>query len=146
MGDFKSGVGEIKYIEPVDADASLDKMHIEVNFDKEDLSTTNISLNREFHGYYAMMIQPFVNIIKKENRDNLLESFGKMMNENVEVTSKEMLNDDPELFGIKPLIFNLKLHSDAFIEKAGNKYLFKIGELDQRANPALPGEGASAAP
>ena len=48
-----------------------------------------------------------------------------MMNENVEVTSKEMLNDDPELFGIKPLIFNLKLHSDAFIEKAGNKYLFK---------------------
>ena len=35
VGDFKSGVGEIKYIEPVDADASLDKMHIEVNFDKE---------------------------------------------------------------------------------------------------------------
>lgn len=129
VGDFKSGVGEIKYIEPVDADASLDKMHIEVDFDKEDLSTTNINLNREFHGYYAMMIQPFVNLIKEENRDNLLESFGKMMNENVEVTSKEMLNDDPELFGIKPLIFNLKLHSDAFIEKAGNKYLFKIGEL-----------------
>ena len=129
VGNFKSGVGEIKYIEPVDADASLDKMVIEVNFDEDDLTTTNISLNREFYGYYAMMIQPFVNMIKEENRDNLLESFGKMMNENVEVTSKEMLNDDPELFGIKPLIFNLKLHSDAFIEKAGNKYLFKIGEL-----------------
>ena len=40
-----------------------------------------------------------------------------------------MVNGDPKLFGIKPLQFIIDFKSDAFIEKAGNKYLFKVGEL-----------------
>lgn len=129
VGDFKSGIGQVKYIEPVPAANTLDKMFIEVAFEPDDISTTNINLKREFSGYYAMYIQPYINRMKKEDREEFLESFGKQMNENVEITSKEMTNDDPELFGIAPLKLDIKLHSDAFIEKAGNRYLFKVGEL-----------------
>ena len=40
-----------------------------------------------------------------------------------------MENDKSELFGIKPIVFDIDFTSDAFVEKAGKKYLFKVGEL-----------------
>ncbi|MDT0647801.1 DUF3857 domain-containing protein [Zunongwangia sp. F260] len=129
VGDFTSAVGEIKYIEPVSADQTIDKMTIDVDFEENDLSTTNIKLDRALSGYYGMFIHPFIHLVKEEDLDNFVESFGKRLNENVEIIDKKLVNDDPELFGIKPLKLVLDIKSNAFIEKAGNRYLFKVGEL-----------------
>ncbi|MEO1486008.1 MAG: hypothetical protein AAFU57_09680 [Bacteroidota bacterium] len=49
----------------------------------------------------------------------------------------EVVNERPKLFGIKPIRFEIELESDAFVEKAGNKYLFKIGELIGPKNQIL---------
>lgn len=129
VGGFKSGIGEIKYIDPVSADKTVDRMTINVEFDDEDLSTTKIDMEKSMSGYYAMYIQPFMNLINQENRDELVESFAKSMNEDIEVSKKEIVNDDPKLFGVKPLKFVINAKSDAFIEKAGNRYLFNVGAL-----------------
>ena len=104
-------------------------MILKVEFDKDDLSTTKIDMEKSMSGYYAMFIHPFMNMIDQENRDELVESFAKSMNDNIEITNKEIVNGDPELFGVKPLTFVIDAESDAFIEKAGNRYLFNVGAL-----------------
>jgi hypothetical protein len=129
IGDFKSGVSKIKYIDPVDAETSTDKMEIHVKFDKMDLTKNQISLDRSMTGYYAMYFQPFMNLVKKEDRDELAEGFAKDLNESVEVNNHQLINDDPSLFGVKPFQVKVDFNSTTFVEKAGNKYLFKVGEL-----------------
>lgn len=129
VGDFKTGLGEIKYIKPVGADKTVDKMTLKVEFDEKDLSTTRIDMEKSMSGYYAMYFHPFMNMIDQENRDELVETFAKSMNENIDIKKKEILNANPELFGVKPLTFVIDAESDAFIEKAGNRYLFNVGAL-----------------
>ncbi len=129
VGNLTSGVGKIQYINPVPVDKSIDEMVIEVAFDPDDLSTTFINMDRSMGGYYAMYFQPFFHLVKKEDKKELIESFAKLLDEDVEITRQEIVNGNSELFGVKPIQFLLDFRSDAFVEKAGNKYLFKIGEI-----------------
>ncbi len=129
LGDYKSGVGKVKYIKPIEADKTFDKMIINVGFDREDLTKNTISLDRSLNGYYAMYIQPFIYLAKKEDKEELIEGFAKSINKNIEILDKKMINDDPNLFGIKPLQVVIDFNSEAFVEKAGKKYLFNVGEL-----------------
>ncbi len=129
LGEFKSGVGKIKYIEAVDAEASFDKMLINVKFDDNDFTKTIISLDRSMTGYYAMYFQPFMNLVKAEDKDDLIEGFAKNINESIEIKEYQLINEDPTLFGLKPLQVKIDFNSTVFVEKAGRKYLFKVGEL-----------------
>lgn len=129
LGNIKSGIGKINYIKAVEAQMTTDKMIIDVDFDKNDLTKNNINLERSFNGYYAMYIQPFIHLIKDDDKKKFIDQFAKNLNENVEIIKSKITNDDPELFGIKPLIVEIEFNSNAFVEKAGKKYLFKVGEL-----------------
>ena len=129
LGGLTSGLGRVDYIDPVTADKTFDKMLINVDFDAEDLSTLKVKLDRGINGYYAMNIHPFMNLIKEDDKIELIENFARNLDEGAEIISREVLNSDPALFGIKPLRFVLDFKSDAFIEKAGNRYIFKVGEL-----------------
>lgn len=129
LGDFKSATGKIEYINPVPAERTEDKMIIQVNFDPSDLTMNTINLERSMSGYYAMYMQPFMNLIPEESKNELLEGFAKRLDESAVIKSKEMINADPNLFGIEPLTFKIDFESDSFVEKAGNRYLFKVGEL-----------------
>ncbi|PHS01828.1 MAG: hypothetical protein COA80_01805 [Leeuwenhoekiella sp.] len=129
LGNFKSAVGKIEYIKPVPADETVDRMALKISFDQEDLTRINVTLDRSFQGYYAMYMQPFMNLIPEDKKDELLQDFAKNLDENVAISEKNINNADPALFGVKPLEFHIKFDSEAFVEKAGNRYLFKIGEL-----------------
>jgi len=129
IGDYKSGVGKIKYIKAVIANETVDKMVIDVEFEEGNLSNNLINLDRSFSGYYALDIQPFIHLVKEDDKTQFIESFAKNLNEEVEILDKKMLNGDPSLFGIKPLQIIVNFSSEAFIEKAGKRYLFKVGEL-----------------
>ncbi len=129
LGDFKSATGRIEYINPVEAAETVDKMIVDVSFDAEDLTKNAIQLNLSMTGYYAMYLQPFMNVIPQDNKTEILEGFAKRLDESATIKSKEIKNADPALFGIKPLHFILDFESEAFVEKAGNRYLFKVGEL-----------------
>ncbi|MGJ8665479.1 MAG: DUF3857 domain-containing protein [Patiriisocius sp.] len=129
LGDFKSGVGEVRYIDAIDAEKSTDTMIIDVKFDAEDLSKTTIELDHSMTGYYAGYIQPFIHLAKQEDRDNLTESFAKRLKEDVKINNMQMNNGNPESFGVAPFQVVVNFDSEAFVEKAGNKYLFKVGDL-----------------
>lgn len=129
LGDFKSGVGKVKYIRAVNAQSTIDDMVVNVSFDNSNLVKNNIKIERSMSGYYAMYIQPFTSLISKEDKEAFIDSYAKRLSENVEITNKKMINDKPDLFGIKPISVEIEFNSEAFVEKAGNKYLFKVGEL-----------------
>lgn len=129
VGDFTSAVGKIKYIEAIPAEKTVDKMVLNIRFDPENIATNQVKFQRSFSGYYGMQIHPFIHLAVGEDREKLLEGLVKSMDQNAEVQSAEVRNEDPELFGVKPIQFDLDFNSDAFMEKAGRKYLFRIGEL-----------------
>ena len=129
IGDFKSAVGKVDFIEPVKAENTIDKMVIDVDFDEDDLTNINVDLIKSMTGYYALYIHPYMDLIKPEDKEDVIESFAKSLDEDVEIVNKKANNEDPKLFGEKPLEFVLDFNSSAFVEKAGRKYLFSVGDL-----------------
>ena len=129
VGSFKSGLGEIKYIAPAGYKETYDNMLMNVSFDKEDMTITHLDLDRSIAGYAAVYVQPFMNFIKAEDRDELTDQFVKSIHKDIEIKSKKLHNAAPEFFGVKPFKVTAKASSDYFVQKAGNKYLFKVGEL-----------------
>ncbi|WP_158839410.1 DUF3857 domain-containing protein [Polaribacter sp. L3A8] len=130
VGDQKSVTGKIKYIEPVKADKIADVMKVTIDFDKDNLTENTVHLDRAFSGYYAMNIQPFMHLIQgKEARNDLVDSFVESATPEFEIKSRKLINDDAELFGVKPLQVIVDFTTEGFVEKAGRKYLFKLGDL-----------------
>jgi len=129
VGSFASAVAKVDYIDAIKAKESVDVMTINVAFDPEDLTVANIGLKRIMTGYYAMYIQPFLNFIEDDKKDEFMDSFAKFIDDNAEVTKRTIVYDDPELFGVQPFELDFEVTSEAFVNKAGRKYLFKIGNL-----------------
>ncbi|MCG1034799.1 DUF3857 domain-containing protein [Polaribacter sargassicola] len=127
VGDYKSAVGKIKYIEPVTVDKTVDIMKITVDFDKDNLTENSVHLDRSFSGYYAMNIQPFMHLI--QDTDDLVDSFIESITSEAETSKRKLINDDSDLFGVKPLQVIADFTTEAFVEKAGRKYLFKLGDI-----------------
>lgn len=129
IGSYKSAVASIKYIDAVEAEKSADRMLIDVSFDTEDLTINTVKMNRSLAGYYAMYIQPFSYLFEGKKKDEMIEGFAKNLDANAEVTEAKMSNDTSELFGVEPLKIDVTFTSEAFVEKAGRKYLFKLGQI-----------------
>jgi len=129
IGDFESAVGEVRYIEPVDYNKSAYNLKIELTFDTDNISKTNINLDRIMTGYYAMSFQPYMDLMKEESKEKALKSIIKSIKEEVEIDKIEAINASPEKFGIAPLIVKASITSESLVDNAGNKFLFKVGEL-----------------
>ena len=77
-----------------------------------------------------MNIQPFMNLIQPDRKNEVIDdAFAKSSDKNAEVLSRELIHEDPSLFGLKPFEVTFDLRSEYFVEKAGTKFLFKIGAL-----------------
>ncbi|MFL1012389.1 DUF3857 domain-containing protein [Flavisericum labens] len=129
VGDFVSGLGKVKYVKPIKADKTVDKMKIDVDFEKNNISNCLVKLHRSMTGYYAMYFQPYIHLTKDEAKKELIEGFAKNINEDINITNNEIINDDPELFGVEPIQFIIDFNTEALVENAGKKYLLKVGDL-----------------
>ncbi len=129
LGGYTSGVGVVKYIKPVNYDKTNYDLIMNVSFDPEDITTTHLMMDRRMSGYYSVYIQPFMDMAKEEDKEDIMEGLVKSIHENLEISEMTMYNDTPEDFGVKPLKIVAKMESDVFVEKAGSKYLFNLGEL-----------------
>ena len=125
----KSAKGEVRYIEPIKADDTVDVMVVDITFNNDDLTESIIHFDRSFSGYYAANIQPFMHLVTGENRDELVDSFIDNISKENTIEKKEIINGESELFGVKPIQFIVDFTSEAFVEKAGRKYLFKLGDI-----------------
>ena len=88
----------------------------------------NTVLHSEKTGYYAweQAVYPLQDDewIEENNKSNVT-----FLTDNLEVVSVEASNTAWGDFGAKPYVIDAEFTSSEFLEKAGNKYLFKVGEL-----------------
>lgn len=129
IGDFKSAVSEIKYIEPLPMDKNIDGIYMKVHFNEDNLTQIHADLDKSFFGYTGMFIHPFIDLVSPENRINLAKNVLESFTENAKEIDISYENDDPDLFGIEPLHIKYTFTTEDLVEKAGNKYLFKLGRL-----------------
>lgn len=129
LGDYKTGIGKINFIKPISREKTFDKILIDVKFDLADMTTITADLTKSNQGYYASFHQPYMHLLDEKNRNEVIDGQIKYLGEDVEILEKNVINDNPEAYGIKPFQVNAKIKLNSSIEKAGDKYLFKIGDL-----------------
>ena len=126
----RKAFSEVKFIEGIPASLSSDEMLIEVNFNTKDLTKNTIALERKLNGYYAMNLHPFMNLIQPNRINEVIDQyFVQNSDKNAKVLKREFINEDPSLFGVKPFVVKFDISSEYFVEKTGDKYLFKLGDL-----------------
>lgn len=128
VGDFVTGAGSIKKIGVYPKDHSVSDMFMTVTFD-ETFEHTTVDLKQTFTGFNALNLQPMYDYIPADKMNEFKESIVKGLGENIEVVSVELEAQGADNFMKIPFAANSTYKSEEFIELAGNKILFKVGEL-----------------
>ena len=126
ISSVKSALGSIHEIPPLPYTADTDNLFIAVNFDSE-IETNTIVQKRSFTGLSAAYLSSYYELMTAEQKakfiDELLRPYIpdiKMLKSSAATTTVEQL----------PRIdIETTFTTNHFIEKAGNKILFKVGEL-----------------
>lgn len=129
IGDYKTGIGKINFIKPLNHKKTYDNILINATFDKEDMTIVIADVDKSNFGYYASYTQPYMHLFDEKNRSEVIDEQIKFISKDVDVLEKNIFNDNPEAFGILPFQVKSKIKLKSSVDKAGNKFLFKIGEL-----------------
>lgn len=127
VGDMHTGLGKVKHISGLDADLTHDYMDITVDF--SDITQPEIEFERDLLGYSNVYFQSVYNLIEEEGQKELDESLIMFADENGEVIEYTVSGIDEADFGVNPMIYKGKMKTTSIMEKAGNRFLFKVGEL-----------------
>jgi hypothetical protein len=128
IGDYVNGVGEVKFIEPTSFDKTKHNHYVKVDFSNS-MENPTYEYTIKLEGYYAQPFQPYYSVIPADKEKDLNEFIQKNLLSGITVKDFSVENKGVENLGIKPFIVKATSTSSNMLEKAGNKYLFKIGEL-----------------
>jgi hypothetical protein len=128
LGSYITGIGKIKFIEALSFDKNFDNLNVKIEFSNEIINPA-ITIERQMGGYYAQYYQPFYSYMADENKQKTTDAIMKDFVPGLELKETKIENEGLVYFGVRPFIVKSTFSSDNFIEKAGDKYLFKIGEL-----------------
>jgi hypothetical protein len=126
MGGVKSGLASVQDIPALDYSHNFDNLSIEVKF-SADLSSNEIKQYREFAGYNAMYLTPFYDLMSKDDQKKMVENLtkGSAPDANIKTwTASPVAKSNNENFAV-----DVSFTSTHFLEKAGPRLLFKVGEL-----------------
>ncbi len=129
VGTLKTAVGVFNNI-PLEAfEKNNQNLEVEASFDS-DLDSVTMNSKQILTGYAAANYRPIFVFMPKDKQDlstkDILKSVGKSSNVvKMEVTNTALT----DLTDNKPLIIAGTLRSGELLEKAGNKLLFKVGEI-----------------
>ena len=129
INNIKAAVAKINFIPPVDYKKSYDEMKVDITIDENDIYKSMVNFERSTGGYYAINIQPYMNLFKEENKKELIDEFVKFIDEDVVILEKKVFNDDAKYFGIEPFKVVSKFELSPFIENAGDNIILKVGNL-----------------
>ena len=129
IGDVKTAIAKFDTIPMIAFDEHAHNMEVQVKLDATGDSLI-IDSKQILKGYGAVSYRPIWAYLTVDKQDeavkDIIKSVAKsenIQNINVENTKLTDISDN------KPLIISGTIHTAELIEKAGNKFLFKIGEL-----------------
>jgi hypothetical protein len=127
LGNYKTGIGKVRFIDAPTFDKTAHNLEIDVNFD-EDLSTSEVKIKNTMTGYYALYFQPYYSFYSEDEKTKvntkIMESYFPQMH----IANLKVENAGQEYVGKSPFIMTVDVKDENLIQKAGGKYLFKIGE------------------
>lgn len=121
-----AGIAKIKLIGGTDYLLSQNTINAKISFEGEDFNPKN-QLSHEFTGYSGYSLHPIYYILTEEQKKETSENILKQIGENTTVKNYKVENIEPENIFKKPLIISGSVETPMLIEKAGNKFLYKIG-------------------
>jgi len=123
----KVGIGEINFIEIPGSDITHDIMNITVDF-TQDIENPLITSNLAFGGYSGLGFQPLKDFASAEQYKTILKSIAENYTVETEYKTLTTENDGTEFIGKKPFVLNVTFEGKDLTKKAGENYLFSVGE------------------
>ena len=123
----KMGIGEINFIEIPGSDVTHDIMDITVDFTK-DMENPLITSKISFGGYSALNFQAIKDFASAEQYKTVLKSIAENYTVETEYKTLNTENDGTEFIGKKPFVLNVAFDGKDLTKKAGENYLFSVGE------------------
>jgi hypothetical protein len=116
----------VKAIPAADYKHNVDNLDIDVAF-AEDLATNNIRIKRIFGGYNASYFSSYYHLMTEEQKLSMVEELTKQTAPDPKFRkwSAEPLEDG----AVDRFVIDVDFESSHLIEKAGQRVLFKVGEL-----------------
>ncbi len=121
------GIGEIRFIEIPGNDISHDIMNITVDF-TQDIENPLITSNLTFGGYSGLNFQPIKDFASADQYKAFLKSIAENYTVETEFKTLTTENDGTEFIGKKPFVLNVTFEGKELTKKAGENYLFSVGE------------------
>lgn len=130
IGDMKTALAKVKAIPFSTSNVNYDNINAEISFPKN-LDDVNIKMQRTFAGHQASDIKGYIMLSNTEQRAKILENilkatlkedavFTNSIAQNYNLNSEEADKD---------FIITTDISTKSMIEKAGNKYFFKLGDI-----------------
>ena len=123
----KMGIGEINFIEIPGNDISHDIMNITVDF-TNDIENPLITSNLTFGGYSGLNFQPIKDFASAEQYKTFLKNVAENYTVETEYKTLTTENDGTDFIGKKPFVLNVTYEGKELTKKAGENYLFNVGE------------------
>ena len=135
------------FIKPAPANASLEPTHKirtiptpghQANYHNMDIQVklspkmdkVMLQVNQKYGGYSAAYVQPAYAFMPKEAREEMVQSLIKFSAPDAQVEKYTISGGEPNLNLLeKAFIIDASLSSTALLEKAGNRYLLKVGQV-----------------
>lgn len=124
----ETGIAYTNWIPPFEYRTSKDILHIEVQLE-ENLSKAIVKEKRSFSGYNSLWIQPFADLLSESELFEIVEELTQSTAVDAEIGEWEVLNKGVKWVNWEPLQINVNYSSASYIQRAGNNYLFKLGNL-----------------
>ncbi len=125
-GDVKSALSSIGEIPPTDYAINQDNLDIDVTF-TDDLGANQIRQKRDFGGYNAALFTPYYELIPAADRIKMIEELTKQTAPDASIKTWTATPVPGENAG--NFLVDVDFLSNHFVEKAGPRILFKVGEL-----------------
>ncbi|UTW61356.1 hypothetical protein KFE98_15230 [bacterium SCSIO 12741] len=128
IGNFTTGLAQVKWIAPSPAKKNQDDLQVEVQLGS-DLSAPQVIFSRTMSGQNAIFFQPAYESLPPDDQQQVANALIKFINDEEEVEQFEILNTAQEDIGTKPFLIKGTLNYPNLLQQAGNKYLVKIGKV-----------------
>ena len=127
IGSFSTAIAEVKTVELEDYHKSYTNIESKIEFDNN-LDSLTVDARQIFGGYTAAVYRDIFNFSSPEEKKTVAKDLAKTVSGSEHIIFSETKNQEFENSNSDlPFIFHSKTKSMELVEKAGNKFLLKIG-------------------
>jgi len=128
IGDITTGIGKVKFVKPLSYDKSIHHIFLSMDL-SDDPVEPELVLENHIGGYQSEGIQTLYSLLAEDQQDEVIRSLVDFIFGGEEPEELTVENTDPADFGQKPMVIKTKVKTGEFVEKAGEKYLIRVGAL-----------------